>query len=270
MAEGGGPGPTVSRRIVRWVGSLVGIAGVAMCITLMGKAMGSVLAIGGACASGNSAYVIQNPCPNGVPAEMLIGIFGGLAFTVLFLACVGMRNAAVVKLLWTALFLGLGLVFLGTGIPWDGHGAAVTPIIIGAMFVLMGVVPLFVWLPQLWKLLVSGSDDRAGRGTPTAWGSGHDDEASHAFYGAMGKPPPTTHAPPRPPGPPDPPGTYRAPAAPDVGGNRGDGGNRGNAGDGGDSLDVQLAHLAELHTSHALSDAEFIAAKEAAIRRGGG
>jgi len=253
MTEGGGPGASMSRRTVRWIASLIGIAGVAMCITLMGKALSSVVAVGGSCASGNQPYVISTPCPTGVPAEMLIGIFGLLLFAGLFVYGIGTRNLAVVKLLWSGLFLGLGGVFLVESLPLHGQGAVVGGLIAGVVFVVMGVVPLFVWLPQIWRLLVSGSSDtpsrsaRSGRVDPFLARALAGTGAGGGAAPADPRTPPDLTPPPRP----TPPRTSRP------------------AGAGGGDLGGELDRLASLHRSGDLSDAEFEAAKATAIQRGG-
>lgn len=229
-----------------------------MCITLMGKALSSVMAVGGSCASGNQPYVIAHPCPTGVPAEMLIGIFGAMIFGGLFLYGVGSKNLVVVKLLWSALFLGLGGVFLVEGLPINGQSAAVGGIIAGVVFVVMGVVPLFSWLPQVFRLLVNGSSD-----TPTrAVKPGSTDpflsralatatSATSASASVDSQGPPDLTPPPRP----TPPATSR-PAGSGPGARPGD-------------LGSELDRLAALHRSGDLSDAEFEAAKSSVIQKGG-
>ena len=262
MTEGGGPGPSTTRRIVRWIGSLIGIVGVAMCITLMGKALSSVMAVGGSCASGNQPYVVANPCPTGVPAEMLIGIFGAMAFGGLFAFGVGMKNLVVVKLLWSALFLGLGGVFLVKGLPINGQGAAVGGIIAGVVFVLMGAAPLVSWLPQVFRLLVNGSSDTPTRAAKPGSIDPFLSKALASTAAAGGSAPADPLTPPdlTPPPRPTPPETSRpagtGPATAAASGGSGD-------------LGGELDHLAALHRSGDLSDAEFQAAKSSAIQRGG-
>jgi hypothetical protein len=196
---------------------------------------------------------------------MLIGIFGGLAFTALFAGCVGLKNASVVKLAWPALFISLGLVFLYNGIPWHGHGAEAGGLIAGPLFVIMGVVPLLFWFPDLWSELRTGADADAtashtaatrararpitGADPMLAAAIEASGRGSDLLRGASPAPPPRT-----PPPAPAPPATTRPARAPH---------------DGAASLSAELEHLADLHRRGDLSDAEFEAAKTAAIERGG-
>ena len=53
----------------------VGVAGLAMCLTLVFLAMRAVMDVGGFCAEGGP-YVIETHCPEGVPLVLIGGIFG--------------------------------------------------------------------------------------------------------------------------------------------------------------------------------------------------
>ena len=66
-----------ARTVLRWTGSLVGLAGVAFSLTLLYKSMRSVQAIGGFCASGGP-YQIAHTCPKGVAGLLPLAIVGGL------------------------------------------------------------------------------------------------------------------------------------------------------------------------------------------------
>ena len=111
------------RSVLRLVGSLVGIAGVAFSLTLLSRSMRAVQAIGGSCASGNTAFTIARRCPNGIAGTFPLAIFGGLIFLALFFFCVGDRGRSVAFLAWPALFLTLGWNFLDYGLhPTTGTG----------------------------------------------------------------------------------------------------------------------------------------------------
>ncbi len=150
-------------RMLRWAGSLIGIGGTAMCLTIVSQGMRSVEKIGGSCASGNTPYQIARPCPAGVPGLLTGGIFAGLFFLALFSACVGPRGRPVAVLAWPALFLTLGWNFLDYGIHAPGGGLSPGALVCAVIFIIMGAVPL-VWLvPTLFNALTGhdGGDDTA-------------------------------------------------------------------------------------------------------------
>jgi hypothetical protein len=123
----------------------VAVAGLAMCITLVYEAMRSVMDVGGACADGGP-YLSAQPCPDGTPAAMLLGIFGLFGFGAL-----GMVYGAkiggygwVPLLAWTGLFASLGWNFLDYGLvnPPEGQGIEWGYVIPGVLFQLMAWVPV--------------------------------------------------------------------------------------------------------------------------------
>lgn len=129
---------------------LVGVAGLAMCLTLVFVAMRAVLDIGGACADGGP-YIPRVSCPDGVPLAMVGGIFGLFGFGGLvgwFGSRISARYAGLVLLAWPALFLSLGWNFLEYGLrPPGEEGWAWGWLICGVLFVLMGGGPLLAALP---------------------------------------------------------------------------------------------------------------------------
>jgi hypothetical protein len=136
-----GPGP----------GSLLGLlGGVALgtlSITLIFLGMRAVMAIGGACADGGPFVPVQ-PCPDGVPALLTLGIFGLFGFGGLGMYAgvkVGGPWAALPLLGWPALFLSLGWNFLEYGTTGDVlEWGWVVP---GVLFVVMGGAPLVIaWM----------------------------------------------------------------------------------------------------------------------------
>ena len=133
-------------RAIAWL--LVAAGGLAACITLLFLGMRAVMDIGGACASGGPFVPVQ-PCPDGVPALMTIGVLGLFAFGGVGLwagAKVGGAWAALPLLAWPGLFLSLGWNFLEYGIapPGGEPGPAVGWLVCGVVFVLMGGVPLWI------------------------------------------------------------------------------------------------------------------------------
>lgn len=122
------------------------VAGLTLCITLVFLGMRSVMDIGGACADGGPFVPIQ-PCPDGAPAAMILGIFGLFLFgglTFAFGAAVGGAWSGLGILAWTGLFASLGWNFLEYGIisPPDGETVVWGWLIPGVMFEVMAFAPL--------------------------------------------------------------------------------------------------------------------------------
>jgi hypothetical protein len=123
---------------------------VSAAITVLFLSMRAVMRIGGTCASGGP-YTIASRCPRGIPLLMIGSIWGGLAFvgvTIYQSAKAGVPNLA--PLAWPALFLALGYNFFQYGLhpPGDTTGVVWSWLICGAMFAVIGGVPLVGWL--LW------------------------------------------------------------------------------------------------------------------------
>ncbi|HEY6570850.1 MAG TPA: SHOCT domain-containing protein [Candidatus Limnocylindrales bacterium] len=144
----------------------IAVAGLAACITLIYLAMRAVMDVGGACADGGP-YVSAQPCPDGTPGAMLIGVFGLFGFGALGLtAGARMGGYAWLPLLaWTGLFATLGWNFLDYGLmnPPAGQGIEWGYVIPGVMFELMAWVPLVFLVATL-----RGSGDGIGRSSSTA------------------------------------------------------------------------------------------------------
>jgi hypothetical protein len=130
------------------------IGGASASLTVLVVAMRAVLNIGGSCASGG-AFQIAHPCPGHVAALMPAAIWGGLIFAGLYVFLVMHYSVpSLISLAWPALFLSLGYNFLDYAI----HGQSGL-FIVGAVFVLMGGVPLLWALPHLWRVYARGQQD---------------------------------------------------------------------------------------------------------------
>jgi hypothetical protein len=233
------------RSVLRWTGSLVGLAGVAFSVTLLFKSMRAVQAIGGFCASGGP-YQISHTCPKGVTGLLPLSIIGGLIFLGLFAACVGDRGRPAVLLAWPALFLSLGWNFLDYGLHLTtGHGVNGGFLTCAVIFILMGIVPLFFIIPQLYQSFTESTDSTpptpptpstpALGGASVGFGTPARSAPPFASFGSGGVQFASTTAPSAP------------PSAP--------------TGD----ITGQLERLASLHRRRELTDAEYEAAKRKAL-----
>jgi Short C-terminal domain len=180
------------RSVLRWAGSLIGLAGVAFSLTLLYKSMRAVQAIGGFCASGGP-YQIAHTCPKGVTGLFPLAIIGGLIFLGLFFICAGERGRLVARLAWPALFLSLGWNFLDYGLHLtSGHGVNGGFLTCAVIFILMGAVPLIFIVPQLFESLTgSGGPAHQSASPPSAFGGtsvrfGSAEQSSSAFAGLGG------------------------------------------------------------------------------------
>jgi hypothetical protein len=130
---------------------VVGVVGLAMCLTLIFLSMRAVMDVGGFCAEGGP-YVIETHCPEGVPLLLVGGIFGLFGFGGLMIwkgVLLGGPYAGLVGLAWPVLFLSLGWNFLEYGLfnPPEGEGIIWGWLIPGVPFVIMGIAPLLAVLP---------------------------------------------------------------------------------------------------------------------------
>ncbi len=141
---GGAPEQASLRNLLLVCGAALGLAA---SLTFVWLGMRAVMDIGGACAEGGPFVPVQ-PCPDGVPFLLMLGMFGLFGFGGLGIyagANVGGNWAALPLLAWPALFLSLGWNFLGYGFSAGGEeGLVLGWIVPGVIFVLMGGIPLWI------------------------------------------------------------------------------------------------------------------------------
>ena len=235
--------------MLRWVGSLVGIAGVAFSLTLLSRSMRSVESIGGFCASGGP-YQIAHHCPKGVTGLLPLSIFGGLIFLALFAFCTSARGRSVILLAWSALFLTLGWNFIDYGIVHPISGSVnYGQLIPGILFIIMGAVPLVWVIPAGLKALVE-DDDEAESTTTSATPYSFGTSVRFNNPGPTSTPPAWTM-----PAPMTTPTTATTPTATVT-----------TAASGKGDVAGELEKLASLHRRGELTDAEYEEAKRRAIQ----
>lgn len=100
---------------------------------------GVVIGLGGYCASGGP-YVIETECPEAVVVFAPLGIFGMMAAVGIALGVARGFGVSLVAWGWPILFVGLGAQFILGAV---GGIGIVTNVLVGVMFVVMGLVP--VW-----------------------------------------------------------------------------------------------------------------------------
>jgi hypothetical protein len=138
----------VSRPLVKLVAYLLAWFLFSMGFALFGFAIIGVMSVGGTCASGNTAYVIANQCPDsanfifpGIAAGLISLVFG-----------IGFANGIGIQLrvwAWPILFGVLGGLFLLAG--------QLVGYLLGAMFIIMALVPLVLELRASVQRVFLGS-----------------------------------------------------------------------------------------------------------------
>lgn len=131
---------------------LLGIAGLAACLTLVFLSMRAVMDVGGFCAEGGP-YEIQTHCPEGTVVLLPLSIMAGLGSAALAGwkgSQIGGLLGGLVALAWPALFISLGWNFLEYGLwpPGDDGGIVWGWLIPGIIFEAMGILPLLGLLPS--------------------------------------------------------------------------------------------------------------------------
>ena len=131
--------------ILRYLGMIASWVAFSFAFTVLFLGMRAVIAVGGYCAEGGP-YVIATPCPGNTAVLLPASIFIGLAAVGLNVSVARGLGASLALLAWPILFIGLSLNFLQAGFTPDSMEG--TGIFLGAMFFVMGVVPLIFWLRQ--------------------------------------------------------------------------------------------------------------------------
>ncbi|HEX7347669.1 MAG TPA: hypothetical protein VF253_12820, partial [Candidatus Limnocylindrales bacterium] len=111
------------------------------CFALLYQVSAVVLGLGGFCATGGP-YVIETECPEAVVVFAPLSIFGGLIAAAIGLIFARGFGTPLVIWAWPILFVGLGIDFLAaTFLP-----GGVANVVVGVVFIVMGLVPLVIVL----------------------------------------------------------------------------------------------------------------------------
>ncbi|MDO9396539.1 MAG: hypothetical protein Q7T71_08350 [Herbiconiux sp.] len=160
MAGDGGGARRVWRRSVP--ARVVGAAGAWFFVVLgagmLFSATGRVMAVGGSCASGG-AYEIAVPCPEGVELLIPLALLAAGAGIALMIVLAPDFGVSLFAFGWLLLFGGLGLFFLQA---FFGYGDPVG-LIVGVVFVLMGIGPIGYLLRTAPRAVFLGRVDARGR-----------------------------------------------------------------------------------------------------------
>lgn len=132
----------------RFAGAIVSWSMFAFFFLGLYQAAAVVIGLGGYCASGGP-YVIETECPEAVIVFAPVGIFGMMAAAGIALFFARGFGVSLVAWAWPILFVGLGIQFILGAV---GGVGIVTNILVGVMFIVMGLVP--VWFLVSSKAIV--------------------------------------------------------------------------------------------------------------------
>jgi len=127
------------------------------CFTLLYLGSAVVMGLGGFCASGGP-YVIETECPDSVVATVPLSIFGGLAAVAIGVIFARGFGLPLISWAWPILFVGLGAAFLIA----SAQPGGITFLIIGVLFVAMGLFPLVLEVRASVQALFLGTTNIAG------------------------------------------------------------------------------------------------------------
>lgn len=142
--------------LTRIVGSALSWFIFILCFTLLFQISLAVMALGGSCASGGP-YQIAVQCPDNVWLAP-VSIWAGLGSVALSVVLAQGFGTPLTTWAWPILFVGLGGAFLASFV----IGLDIIGLIIGIMFVVMGLVPLVIELRASAQRACVGSRDAAG------------------------------------------------------------------------------------------------------------
>ena len=142
----------------RVLGSALGWFGGALAITLLYQVATAVAAVGGYCARGGP-YVIAVECSDAVVLFAPTSVLGGLVVVFIGAMLAQGFGPSLLAFAWPALFLSLSVTFFQTFF----LGGDLVGLIIGLLFVAMGLAPLVLLLQAAPQRMLLGRVDAQGR-----------------------------------------------------------------------------------------------------------
>lgn len=142
----------------RVLGSAFGWFSLSLALTLLFQAVNELAALGGFCARGGP-YVIAVECTDAIVAFAPTSILGGLVTVFAGAMLAQGFGTAVLAFAWPALFVSLAVTFLRTFF----LSGDLTGLIVGVLFVLMGLAPLVLVLRVAPQRMLVGRVDAQGR-----------------------------------------------------------------------------------------------------------
>lgn len=127
------------------------------CFALLYIGSSVVMGLGGYCAQGGP-YEIAVECPDIVAVSVPLSIFGGLAAVAIGVVFARGFGMPLISWAWPVLFVGLGLAFLLASAAPGG----IVFLVIGVLFVVMGLVPLVIEVRARVRALFLGTTNVAG------------------------------------------------------------------------------------------------------------
>lgn len=127
------------------------------CFALLYIGSSVVMGLGGYCAQGGP-YEIAVECPDIVAVSMPLSIFGGLAAVAIGVYFARGFGMPLISWAWPVLFVGLGAAFLIA----SAQPGGIVFLVIGVLFVVMGLVPLVLEVRASVRALFLGTTNVAG------------------------------------------------------------------------------------------------------------
>lgn len=144
--------------LVRIAGSAASWFLFSLSFSLLYQVSIAVMQLGGSCASGGP-FEIAVQCPENVEAFAPLSIFGGLFAVAIGVFFARGFGTPLSTWAWPVLFIGLGSAFLLAFI----FAGDITGLIVGGMFVIMGLVPLVLELRGSPQRVFLGQRDATGQ-----------------------------------------------------------------------------------------------------------
>ncbi|WP_439564512.1 hypothetical protein [Microcella sp.] len=142
----------------RVLGSALGWFGGALAITLLYQVALAIAALGGSCARGGP-FVVEVECTDAIVAFAPTSVLGGLAVVFIGATLAQGFGVALLAFAWPALFVSLSIVFFQTFF----LGGDIVGLIIGLLFIVMGLAPLVLLLQAAPQRMMLGRVDAQGR-----------------------------------------------------------------------------------------------------------